>query len=113
MVDSMTDIDLATVHPRAPAGPPGTEVPGAIFRYWNTEDGPRYGAQRCRRSTPGTPGTPGTPAPSQDADPRNERSATARQTQVWLLVIVVLAGLGGVFKRDWRGEVIGPRRQCR
>src|SRR5664280_2276678 len=61
MVDSMTDIDLATVHPLAPAGPPGTEVPGAIFRYWNTEDGPRYGAQRCRRSTAGTPGTPGTP----------------------------------------------------
>jgi hypothetical protein len=37
---------------------------------------------------------------SQDADPRNERSATARQTQVWLLAIVVLAGLSGVFKRD-------------
>jgi len=37
---------------------------------------------------------------SQDADPRNERSATARQTQVWLLAIVVLAGLGGVFKRN-------------
>ena len=93
----MTDIDLATVHPRAPAGPPGTEVPGAIFRYWNTEDGPRYGAQRCRRSTPGYAGFVGA---SQDADPRNERSATARQTQVWLLAIVVLAGLGGVFKRD-------------
>jgi len=56
-VDSMTDIDLATVHPLAPAGAPGTEVPGAIFRYWNTEDGPRYGAQRCRRSTAGTPGS--------------------------------------------------------
>src|SRR5664280_1496100 len=78
MVDSMTDIDLATVHPLAPADPPGTEVPGAIFRYWNTEDGPRYGAQRCRRSTPGTPGssapartlTPGTSDRPRPGRPR-------------------------------------------
>src|SRR5664279_2652598 len=73
MVDSMTDIDLATVHPRAPARYRGTEVPGAIFRYWNTEDGPRYGAQRCRRSTPGTPAPARTLIPGPSDRPRPGR----------------------------------------
>src|SRR5664280_3182200 len=92
MVDSMTDIDLATVHPLAPAGAPGTEIPGAIFRYWNTEDGPRYGAQRCRRSTPGTSGssapartlTPGTsdrprPGRPRGVAPRHRRPRRLRR----------------------------------
>jgi hypothetical protein len=99
MVDSMTDIDLATVHPRAPAGPPGTEVP----RYRGTgRNIPilEYRGRPSLRRPAMSPLNAGYAGASQDADPRNERSATARQTQVWLLAAVVLAGLSGVFKRD-------------